>query len=216
MKAIATILILTTLSILASFTPYKNNTVTSGATVFMNNCAVCHGSDRLGRFPLIPSLKNVQEQLNKDSVLAILNTGRNCMPSFKYFSNHEKEEVLAYLFNESKTPQEIIPKMLTVNTNGAHLFYANCAGCHKIYKTDSRPVNQQDRCMKPAVLSEVISQYDLNNFTLVLDKGPCYMPSLSYFNPKQKQTIFKYVKAIATTKDNGSDQKISCNANSFY
>ena len=164
-----------------------------GAAVFMNNCAVCHGADRSGQYPAIPSLKQISTKYKVENVLDLLENGRNGMPSFSYLPESERKAVASYLM-EDPAQKEVVAEQLTdYAPNGEHLFFANCATCHKVTPQDKQPKGQLGYGMKPAVLGGVISRYSFNNFSMILDKGPCYMPSFAGMQTDQKEAIFKYL-----------------------
>jgi mono/diheme cytochrome c family protein len=194
LKALGIITTIFTFLAVISFNSYPTagkSVIIDGASVFLNNCAVCHGADRSGHYPAIPSLINVGEKLGKENVLAILEKGRNGMPAFTHLSTLEREAVSMYLMEGNSALNTDM--LANYEDNGEHLFFANCATCHKVTPEDERPKGQLSSGMKPAVLGGVISRYSFNNFSMLLDKGPCYMPSFAGMKTNQKEAIFKYL-----------------------
>jgi mono/diheme cytochrome c family protein len=175
-----------------------NNNGIAGEDVFLNNCASCHGADRSGQYPIIPSLKNVDKTLGKEKVLSILETGRNGMPSFSHLPESQRKAVASYLMLDESQFNSMAELPNDYKPNGEHLFYANCASCHKVTPSDKQPVGQQNYGMLPPVLGNVIGRYNFNGFTMVLDRDPCYMPSFASMETDQKEAIFNYLNENAS------------------
>lgn len=53
-----------------------------GSALYGQNCASCHGSERGGSPPTIPSLKDVAGRLNEQQIAAVILGGRGRMPPF--------------------------------------------------------------------------------------------------------------------------------------
>jgi len=70
-----------------------------GKSLFMANCAACHGADRKGSGAAYPSLVNVGDRLNAPAIQAILKTGRGRMPSFKHLPDGERNALVRFLLN---------------------------------------------------------------------------------------------------------------------
>lgn len=70
-----------------------------GRNLYRQNCAACHGFDRRGNPPQIPSLVNIDERRSKSYVLEVIRNGRGMMPPFRYLSKEEREAIVYYLFH---------------------------------------------------------------------------------------------------------------------
>ena len=68
----------------------------TGAAVYADNCAACHGSDRRGR-DRAPSLVDISKRLPRDGIRGVLQSGRGFMPSFATLPAAEKRRVLGFL-----------------------------------------------------------------------------------------------------------------------
>jgi quinoprotein glucose dehydrogenase len=71
----------------------------SGAGLFTQICAACHGLDGKGNAAQnIPPLENVGQRLKLPEVLTLLQTGKGVMPSFAFLSEAQRSAVANHLF----------------------------------------------------------------------------------------------------------------------
>jgi quinoprotein glucose dehydrogenase len=78
-----------------------------GRSYYMEHCSVCHGADRKGSPPDVPSLIGVESRLTRDQFGDTIQMGRGRMPAFSKLANHgvEMEALRKYLANgEIETP----------------------------------------------------------------------------------------------------------------
>ncbi|REG91993.1 outer membrane protein assembly factor BamB family protein [Algoriphagus antarcticus] len=75
-----------------------------GKSVYTNYCGNCHGLDRKGNPPTIPSLLGVEEKYTYDSLDLLLRKGRGAMPAFNHISIENRKVLLEYLLD--KAPAE--------------------------------------------------------------------------------------------------------------
>lgn len=75
-----------------------------GKSVYANYCGNCHGLDRNGNPPAIPSLLGVEEKYTYDSLDLLLRKGRGAMPAFDHISTENRKILLGYLLD--KAPAE--------------------------------------------------------------------------------------------------------------
>ena len=172
----------------------REQSTVSGDQLFQKNCAACHGIDRQGNPPAFPSLVSVSERLQKYQVKKLLQTGRNAMPSFTHLSEQEREAITGFLFGETTFAEQATE--ITPEQNGQRLFIANCSRCHKATPDDQQPPDQREWGMQPAVLGGITSRYELENFRQILNIGPCYMPSFSFLEDKDKTDIYTWLQTI--------------------
>src|SRR6202043_2182465 len=66
-----------------------------GRQIYETSCMSCHGSDRKGSPPSIPSLLNVD--LRRQEYREIVQTGRNSMPAFRQLRMPELAALAAYI-----------------------------------------------------------------------------------------------------------------------
>jgi mono/diheme cytochrome c family protein len=68
----------------------------TGAELFQENCAACHGADAEGAVG--PSLVGVADRLSVDQTVAVVTDGRGVMPSFEgRLSESEIRRVVEYV-----------------------------------------------------------------------------------------------------------------------
>lgn len=75
-----------------------------GKSVYTNYCGNCHGLDRKGNPPTIPSLLEIKEKYTYDSLDLLLRKGRGAMPAFDHISLENRKVILEYLLD--KAPEE--------------------------------------------------------------------------------------------------------------
>ncbi|MFA6129285.1 MAG: PQQ-binding-like beta-propeller repeat protein [Bacteroidales bacterium] len=76
----------------------KKGNMGEGELAYRINCAVCHGTERQGDpTGIFPSLKAVSKKYTKEGMLALINTGKGFMPSFKQLSENKKGALVAFL-----------------------------------------------------------------------------------------------------------------------
>jgi quinoprotein glucose dehydrogenase len=68
-----------------------------GQSVFAANCSLCHGDQREGKSPAIPSLVDVGSRLSHDEIQNVVQHGRGPMPAFSSLTTPEITALLAYL-----------------------------------------------------------------------------------------------------------------------
>jgi quinoprotein glucose dehydrogenase len=75
----------------------------AGRTVYLNNCAGCHGPELKGAPPAFPALDTITPRLDSAAIAAILNNGRGRMNAFKHLADYQKKDVINYLLNKERT-----------------------------------------------------------------------------------------------------------------
>lgn len=71
-----------------------------GKTVYTSYCGNCHGLDRQGNPPAVPSLVGVNEKYSYDSLSNLLEKGRGAMPSFAHISKENRKILLEFLLDK--------------------------------------------------------------------------------------------------------------------
>jgi len=72
-----------------------------GKSAYTNYCGNCHGLDRKGNPPTIPSLLDIKEKFTYDSLDLLLRKGRGAMPAFDHISNENRKVILDYLLDKA-------------------------------------------------------------------------------------------------------------------
>jgi quinoprotein glucose dehydrogenase len=75
-----------------------------GRSIFGANCSLCHGTNREGKPPAIPSLVDVGSKLSDDQIQSVVQHGQGPMPAFSQLSAAEITSLLAYLRHPDLAP----------------------------------------------------------------------------------------------------------------
>lgn len=84
--------------------PFSNDdsTTSYGEKIYaLNNCTMCHGSNRSGT-SVFPSLQNLSKRLSVTQVATLLNTGRGQMPAYPNISGEDKKALLDFLYDKKE------------------------------------------------------------------------------------------------------------------
>ncbi|MFT4855145.1 MAG: quinoprotein glucose dehydrogenase [Algoriphagus sp.] len=73
-----------------------------GQAVYTNYCGNCHGLERKGNPPAIPSLIGLKEKYSPDSLDLLLRKGRGAMPAFDYISKENRAVLVDYLLGKAE------------------------------------------------------------------------------------------------------------------
>lgn len=75
-----------------------------GQYIFMQNCRICHGADRKGQPPAVPSLVDVALRLNRSQIKQVVQHGQGPMPAFAKLTNRDLNALIAYLYDPLRAP----------------------------------------------------------------------------------------------------------------
>ncbi|GGH36020.1 hypothetical protein GCM10007423_28080 [Dyadobacter endophyticus] len=75
---------------------------TLGNSLYLANCAACHGQDRKGSGPELPALADIGKKLSPAQIKGVLKTGSGRMPSFGHLSDKEHDALIDFLLNREK------------------------------------------------------------------------------------------------------------------
>jgi quinoprotein glucose dehydrogenase len=89
---------------LASHATHGGSPEEQGRSIFVANCSLCHGTNREGNPPGIPSLVDVGAKLSDDQIESIVQHGQGPMPSFSGLSAADITSLLAYLKHPELAP----------------------------------------------------------------------------------------------------------------
>jgi quinoprotein glucose dehydrogenase len=68
-----------------------------GQVVYHSTCRLCHGADRTGQPPGVPSLVDIGSRLPADQIRAVVTHGRGPMPAASKLSDADLDSLLAFL-----------------------------------------------------------------------------------------------------------------------
>ena len=153
----------------------------AGASVYADNCALCHGPE--GKGGIGPSLETARDA---GQIMAIVRTGKGAMPAFApQLSAEQIGEVADYV------RQKLATVSLTGGSlsEGGVLYRVNCAPCHRTDVRGGALAFANGNAPKLTGLSpETIAG--------AVRSGPGAMPSFppSVFDQKQLASIVSYVR----------------------
>ncbi|MBN3583963.1 PQQ-binding-like beta-propeller repeat protein [Algoriphagus aestuarii] len=70
-----------------------------GQSIYSTYCGNCHGLERKGNPPSIPSLLEIDQKYTFDSLQNLLKKGRGAMPAFDHISDENRKVLVNYLMN---------------------------------------------------------------------------------------------------------------------
>lgn len=73
-----------------------------GQSIYSTYCGNCHGLERKGNPPAIPSLLGVEEKYSSDSLYQLLRKGRGAMPAFDHITEENRKVLVNYLLNQAQ------------------------------------------------------------------------------------------------------------------
>jgi len=90
--------------------PVGDKNIPKGKSIYNAFCLSCHGKDLKGgdMFGAVPSLKNLNERLQKQQITQILQNGKGTMPSFSFLSADQKNAIAAFLLEAPDIEKVII------------------------------------------------------------------------------------------------------------
>ncbi len=75
-----------------------------GAVIYQQNCQLCHGPERKGAPPAVPSLVNITDRIGVDGVRRMVTQGGGEMPAFPRLSDASLNALVSYLSNQEGGP----------------------------------------------------------------------------------------------------------------
>lgn len=77
--------------------PGQNRPISQGNALYLTHCASCHGKERQGSGPELPTLIDIEERMAVDDIKTLLLKGGSRMPSFQYLSQKERDSILGFI-----------------------------------------------------------------------------------------------------------------------
>lgn len=71
--------------------------LSQGNALYLTHCASCHGKDRRGSGPELPTLIGIENKMEMEEMKNLLWKGRSRMPAFQFLSRDERESILGFL-----------------------------------------------------------------------------------------------------------------------
>ena len=76
----------------------------NGERAYRQQCQVCHGADKQGTPPAIPSLVGVNQRLSTEDITSVIKNGRGAMPSFSALGDAAVNNLISYLSTGQDAP----------------------------------------------------------------------------------------------------------------
>ena len=160
-----------------------------GRAAFDSNCRLCHGADRAGQPPAVPSLVDVESRLSPDQIISIVKHGRGLMPGFPRLSNAALNSLLDYLVHPELAPEPSGPaKAPSVQLPPEKLRYRSSFGF--MFSNSGLPV------IAPPWTT--LTAYDLNQGTIEWQVPLGEVPELAAKGFKDTGSHFPKVGPVVT------------------
>ncbi len=106
-------------------------------SVYMINCAVCHGQQRQGDpSGTFPPLTNIAGRLSSEEILENIVKGKGFMPSFKHLSEDQTMGLVAFLLEEDDSSKTHPSKTVSNDSLGSPFFHN---GYNRFFDQDGYP-----------------------------------------------------------------------------
>lgn len=101
-----------------------------GRSLFEANCSLCHGTNREGKPPAIPSLGDVKSRLSDKQIGDTIRYGKGPMPAFSQLSSADIDALLAYLAHPERAPDTpaTAKPVATATNDPEHAHYRSSFG----------------------------------------------------------------------------------------
>ncbi len=105
----------------------ENTGENTAKALYMNQCAVCHGENKAGSPPAIPSLVDVTNHMSAADIASTIKSGKGRMPGFSNLSDDQMSALLSYLGGAVTDKKEVVssgpePDIIKYHFTGYHRF----------------------------------------------------------------------------------------------
>jgi quinoprotein glucose dehydrogenase len=110
-----------------------------GESTYQNQCGYCHGSNRAGSPPSIPSLAGIDKRLTDQQIQDTIHQGRGRMPAFANLSDNQLADLIHFLKNPDQP--EAAPGNAAASASGRNVNAApyRFDGFHRFIDPDGYP-----------------------------------------------------------------------------
>ena len=109
-----------------------------GEKLYMEQCAVCHGSDRAGSPPAFPSLVGIEQRLGADEIRSMIRNGGGRMPAFPNLDDAKVDALLKYLGAEGSSASSQAGAQTSAENQPPEFVFT---GYRKFYDPDGYPAD---------------------------------------------------------------------------
>jgi quinoprotein glucose dehydrogenase len=111
------------------------NQFVTGAQLYKQNCAACHGEDRRGNHDgSYPPLVDIHKKLTQEAVAQLIPKGRGMMPPMTHLSTAERKAIVDFVFQKESDNQ-------VISSKGGGLPYQH-TGYNRWYDRNGYPISQ--------------------------------------------------------------------------
>jgi len=113
----------------------------SGEAIYTQICAACHGPDLRGNAAQnVPSLVDLATRLKKPDILAVLEHGKNVMPSFAFLNPAQKDAIADHLLGIATKPTDAAARRAGPDTHDVlGTIPYSMTGCNRWLDTNGYP-----------------------------------------------------------------------------
>lgn len=115
----------------------SENYLQAGQRLYKQHCMSCHGADRKGG-GVNPSLINLGEKYNPQSLVEFVNAGRRMMPGFQHLSTEEKDAIATFILDLKNEHTRNFERVLSEAEQFRKLPY-NISGYNKFLSKEGYP-----------------------------------------------------------------------------
>ncbi|HEY6414394.1 MAG TPA: c-type cytochrome [Edaphobacter sp.] len=177
-----------------------------GASTYMNQCAVCHGSERKGSPPEFPTLIGISQRVSDTQIETLIHNGKGRMPSFPNVKDARLHALLEYLRTgeDIAGPNAVAEADLPVHTAarglpgedkiGAAAYARHCAICHGDDISGIQPGF-------PSLVG-VGQRLETKQVLDIVQNGKGRMPGFAHLPKADTEALLRYLAAddLATTQ----------------
>lgn len=87
----------------------QNVRISPGNALYLTNCASCHGQDKKGSGPELPSLIDIEQKRTLEDIKSLVKSGSGRMPSFQYISENDRNLIIGYITNTESAQSKASP-----------------------------------------------------------------------------------------------------------
>ena len=159
-----------------------------GHSLYDANCQRCHGADRKGQPPAVPSLVHTGENLTPEKIKGVVRHGQGQMPAFSKLSEEDLDSLAAYLTRpEHGSEDSAEPTVSTVKNAGGHKYVSGFG--FMFTKAGLPPI---------APPWTTLTAYDLNKGTIKWQIPLGNVPELAAKGIKGTGGVFQQVGPVVT------------------
>ncbi len=171
----------------------------TGASLYLSNCAMCHGTDRKGDpTGTYPSLLQIEKKYSRNEILEIINNGRGFMPGYQQMSKVKKEALIEYISGVEASEED--PHAMGISANTQALPYTH-TGYNRFLDQEGYPAVKPPWGTLSAIdlnAGEIVWQVPLGEFEELTKRGIAKTGTENYGGPVATAGGLIF---IAATKD---------------